>query len=822
MRQDLPTGTVTFLFTDVEGSTRLLHELGADAYAEALAEHRRVIREACAPHDGVEVDTQGDAFFLAFPTASGALAAAREMTQALASGRIRVRVGLHTGTPLLTDEGYIGGDVHRAARIAAAGHGGQVLVSASTAQLVELALTDLGEHRLKDLSAPERVFQLGDGTFPALKSLYRTNLPIPSTPFLGRERELKEVVALLSPRRQAPAHAHGARRHRQDPARRSCGRTRGGRLSGRRLVGTACTPPRPRLVLETAAQAVGSKNGLAEHIADKSMLLLFDNFEQVVEAAHDVASLLAACPQLDLLVTSREPLHVSGEQEYPVPPLVHEEGVGFFLARASAVGPTSSETRPSPRSAGAWTTSRLRSSSQPHGSRRSRPDSDSRPSRASAYRFSPAVPATCPSASALCARRSSGSYDLLTADEQRLFARLAVFRGGCTLEAAEKVAGADLDTLQSLVEKSLLRFSNERYWMLETIREYAHEQFMELRERDRTREAHLEYFVAVVMDAESRLTGKDQESLLEALQADYGNIRASLDYLQHHDSSRLLECAAALWWFWRVRGYFAEGSAWLERGLESVGSPPALRAQALNGASNLARLHGDLDAAALYAEDELQLARGMGEPLTVAKALTNLGTVASERLEFERALELQREAVHLVRALDDARPLAVTLGNVGYVMTLQGDAHAAIPLFEESLELHRRVESLFGECSQLLNLGAAHQITGDVDTANDLFVEALRAAKRLGSAEFVGYALQGVAATIAVTYPHQAAVLLGASGRLLDEARANLEPVERQLRDTALQEIVAALDDAASEALATGALLDAEDAVERAFSIDPT
>ena len=195
MRAELPAGTVTFLFTDVEGSTRLLHALGPEGYAEELAEHRRVIREACTRQDGVEVDTQGDAFFFAFPTAPEALAAAGEMTEALASGPIQVRIGLHTGTPLLTEEGYVGGDIHRAARIAAAGYGGQVLVSSSTAQLVELALTDLGEHRLKDLSAPERIFQLGEGGFPALKSLYRTNLPVPATAFLGRESELAEVSA---------------------------------------------------------------------------------------------------------------------------------------------------------------------------------------------------------------------------------------------------------------------------------------------------------------------------------------------------------------------------------------------------------------------------------------------------------------------------------------------------------------------------------------------------------------------------------------------------------------------------------------------------
>ena len=199
MARELPTGTVTLVFTDVEGSTRLLQQLGADAYADTLAQHRRALREAFIRHDGVEVDTQGDSFFIAFSTAPAAIAAAAEAQQLLAAGPIRVRMGIHTGTPYVTDEGYIGPDVHRAARIAAAGHGGQILVSSSTAPLVgSESLRDLGEHRLKDLAAPERIYQLGGEAFPPLTSLQRTNLPIPATPFLGRQRELEEVTTLLA------------------------------------------------------------------------------------------------------------------------------------------------------------------------------------------------------------------------------------------------------------------------------------------------------------------------------------------------------------------------------------------------------------------------------------------------------------------------------------------------------------------------------------------------------------------------------------------------------------------------------------------------
>ena len=199
--RDLPSGTVTFLFTDVEGSTRLLHELGTERYAEALAEHRHVIREACAAERGVEVDTQGDAFFFAFPSAPGAVAAAETMTSRLASGPIQVRVGLHTGTPLLTDEGYVGDDVHFAARVAASGHGGQVILSPATApataRLVELELSDLGEHRLKDIADAVSIFQLGTGSFPPLKTISNTNLPRPASSFVGRQHELQEVLTRI-------------------------------------------------------------------------------------------------------------------------------------------------------------------------------------------------------------------------------------------------------------------------------------------------------------------------------------------------------------------------------------------------------------------------------------------------------------------------------------------------------------------------------------------------------------------------------------------------------------------------------------------------
>jgi PAS domain S-box-containing protein len=526
VRSDLPSGTVTFLFTDVEGSTRLLHELGAEAYADALAEHRRVIRETCARHDGVEVDTQGDAFFVAFPTAPAALQAAQVMTEALASGPIQVRIGVHTGTPLISQEGYVGGDVHRAARIAAVGHGGQVLISSATAQLVEVELADLGEHRLKDLSAPERIYQLGEEAFPALNSLYRTNLPIPATPFLGREAELAAVASLL---------ASSGTRLLTLTGPGGTGKTRlaaqaAGLVSGSYADGVWWIPlgalRDPKLVLITAAQIVGSKDGLAGHIQDKEMLCLFDNFEQVVEAAADVAELLASCPNLDLLVTSREPLHVTGEQEYLVPPFVHEEAVDFFLARARAVKADFEADE-------AVSEICRRLDDLPLALELAAARVKALTSRQILERLEHRLPLLTGGARDLPERQRTlratieWSYDLLGDEEQGLFARLSVFAGGYTLEAAEEVCEATVDTLQALVDKSLLRFSDERYWMLETIREYAAERLAHLGEAEAVRNRHAQFFLHLAERMASELSGLPQATELNQLIAELDNVRGT-------------------------------------------------------------------------------------------------------------------------------------------------------------------------------------------------------------------------------------------------------------------------------------------------------
>jgi len=333
-----PTGTVTLLFTDIEGSTRLLHELGPESYAEELAAHRRVLRSAFDRYGGVEMDTQGDAFFVAFARAPSAVEAAQSITAGLSSGPIRVRMGLHTGTPLVTEEGYVGNDVHQAARIAAAGHGGQIVLSPMTAELVreKFSLAALGTHRLKDFAEPVSLFQLGDEEFPPLKTIANTNLPTPVSSFLGREHELFEASRTIATTRlltvTGPGGA-GKTRFALELARRVREERFADYRDGVFFVSLAALRD-PALVLDTVAQSIGANVGLREDVADKQMLLLLDNFEQIVAAAGELSEVLEACSNLSLLVTSREVLHIRGEVEYKLPALAEADGVLLFWERA--------------------------------------------------------------------------------------------------------------------------------------------------------------------------------------------------------------------------------------------------------------------------------------------------------------------------------------------------------------------------------------------------------------------------------------------------------------------------------------------------------
>ena len=746
--RDLPVGTVTFLFTDVAGSTRLLSEVGPVRYGEMLAEHRRVLRAAFAAHGGVEVDTQGDAFFVAFERGPDALAAAREALAGLASGPVRIRVGIHTGTPHRDEEGYIGVDVHRAARIAACGHGGQVLVSASTAALTDAAaLRDLGEHRLKDLSAPERLYQLGASEFPPLKSLYRTNLPIPATPFIGRERELSDVLRLLGGTRLLTLTGPGG-----------TGKTRlalqaAADSSDRYPDGVFWVPLAslrdPGLVLETAGQTVGAKEGLAEHIADKSLLLLLDNFEHVIDSATALSDLLAGCPNVQLLVTSRELLRLHAEQAYAVPPLEAQDGVELFIARAHAVDPTFSTSAVVPALCARLehlplalelAAARVRVLSPENLVERLSQRLDLLKAGRGVDPRQQTLRATI-----------EWSHELLVEDERRLFARLSVFAGGCTLESAEAVCDADLETLESLIDKSLVRIrEGDRFWMLETIREYAVERLEDSGEAEIFRRRHAEHFVELGEEAELN-TRVYSGKWIRRLESEHDNLRAALDHLAVLGENELvLQLAGALSDFWHDAGHVAEGRRRLESALQSEERPTAARARALTGAAYMAYGSGDVPAAKSIAGQALELHRRLGDARGAAFTLNVLCVAAIEEGDLEQADQFAEESLALFRQAGDQREAVAATRTLAFTYHSRGDYERARALHESNLAHARALGFKETEAGTLGSLAMIAFEQDRIEDALALGEQNLLACRDLGSLQGIAQSLCRSAGTFAV------------------------------------------------------------------------
>ena len=730
-RFELPSGTVTFLFTDIEGSTRLLQELG-EHYAEVLAEHRRALRDAFERNGGVEVDTQGDAFFVAFARASDAVAGARAGQDALRAGPVRVRMGLHTGEPMLGEEGYVGMDVHRGARVASAGHGGQVLLSQTTRDLLDSSfeLVDLGLHRLKDLSEPQRLYQLGPEEFPSLKTLHQTNLPVPATPFLGRERELGEVLGLLRSSRVLTLIGPGG-----------SGKTR---LALQTAAEAADDFPAgvwwvplsslrdPALVRDSIAHVLGSKNGLADHIADKKLLLLLDNLEHLLDSVPELAALLAQCSGLRLLATSREPLRLSAEQEYPVAPFASEEAVDFFCARARAARPDFVPTAGLPDIC-------RRLDNLPLALELAAARVKILSPGQLLARLEQALPlltggrSDAPERQRTLAATIAWSYEMLSDPEQRLFASLSVFVGGFTLEAAETVCAADVDGLASLVDKSLVRQSGERFWLLETIREFALEQLREHGLDDELRRRHANYFLAGAEEAVGPLFETLSKEQLGWFEREQDNLRAALDRL--HDATAEPELEARLviacTKFWNHRGLWFEERRRQDGALErAAGVTRSLRgrllwqrAETLSGQGDYGRAK-DLAEAAIALLDELgtvpldaiaarhalamaehrlgnaagaaelfeanaALGREIGSDITVAIALTGLGNQALERHDFSRARAHLEEVAASARRLRQEPFLANALVDLGFVALKEAAVEEAAARFQASLSICR-------------------------------------------------------------------------------------------------------------------------------------
>jgi predicted ATPase/class 3 adenylate cyclase len=821
MGRDLPSGTVSFFFTDVEGSTRLQQDLGPAEYAEALAKHRRILRNAVGAHGGVEVDTQGDALFVAFPTAPGALAAATEAMKGLAEGPIRVRMGIHTGTPYVAEEGYVGIDVHRAARIAASGHGGQVLVSASTASLLPPeALRDLGLHRLKDLSAPERIYQLVPEDFPPLRSLYRTNLPIPATPFVGRKRELTDVLQLLEQddvrllSLTGPGGT-GKTRLSLQAAAEAAERFPDG------VFWTALAPLRdPRLVLAAAARALDAGNVLAEHIADKSLLLLFDNFEHVVEAAGGLPELLATCPNLKLLVTSRELLGVPGEQAYPVPPLEPDDGTELFLARARAALPgfVSDEAVPE-----LCTRLEQLPLALELAAARVRVISPGRllDRLSSRLDLLKAGRGADPRQRTLRAT-IEWSYELLTGAEQELFARLAVFAGGWTLETAEKVCDADLDALQSLVDKSLVRVRvDDRFWMLETIREYASERLDESAAAGELRRHHAEFFLALAEETAPNLIGRGSRAeWLDALEREHDNLRTAIDWFEASgESDRVLRFAAALWRFWDGKGHLVEGRRRVESALGADDHPTAARAKALSGAADMALTGGDIATGGRRAREALGLHRKLGDPWGAAFSQLMVAYATGQEGDWPRAQQLFGDSLRRFRELGDEHYALRAARAHAWAYYEGGDLERARELYREIVDQARELHDPFPEAVALGYLSNIALDQGRLREAVPLAERSYRIANDLGDLLWIAYGVCRFALALSLAgRPETAARVLSCSAALHAEIGA-MPPYVANMTAQTLAAVRPELDEAAfAVAWAEGEALTADEAVALALA----
>jgi predicted ATPase/class 3 adenylate cyclase len=749
---ELPTGTVTLVFTDIEGSTRLLEKVG-EGYAELLGAHRRALHESFARHGGVVFGTEGDAVFAAFTRASDAAAAAADAQRALTAGPVRVRIGIHTGEPEVTDQGYVGLDVHRTARITAAGHGGQVVLSEATRALLdgEFELRDLGEHRLKDISAPVRLFQLGRNEFPPLRSLSRGGLPVEPIALLGRERELGDLVRLLGKERRRLVTVTG-------PG--GIGKTSVAMAAASELVesfddGVALVELAairdPDLVLPTIAGRVDSGGNVAEHVGARELLLVLDNLEQVVEAAGELARLQSRCPNLSILATSREPLRIAGEREFPLRPLAETPALELFRQRAEAVlqGFSCDDALL------AEICRRL--DSLPLAIELAAARVKVLPPDELLQRLDHRLPLLTAGRRDLPERQQTlratieWSYELLDVEEQRLFARLGVFSGGWTLEAAEQVCGSEVDGLASLLDKSLIRREAERFSMLDTIREYAVERLEASGEVDDLRRRHAEYFTGLAETAMGKDLGPDQMPLRDRFRKDWDNVRAVFQWaLESGETERGLRLGGALATVWLDQNVAVEGQRWFEALLERAGSvDDETRAMALGSASMVAGVRGNYALATTWADEALSYYRRVGSEEGIAWALTTLAVGPLELGRPEEAAPILEEAEALHRKLGNA-------GGIRRILHLQGQHAAAVGdldrgrlLLRESGELSREENDVFSAASSLHSLGDLELEAGDLDAAETAYEDALRAAWESGADRLVCYCLAGLAAVAA-------------------------------------------------------------------------
>lgn len=869
-RAGLPEGTVTFLFTDIEGSTRLLQQLG-DGYSVVLSAHLELLRSAFVQYDGREVGTQGDAFFVAFTSAMNAILAAIEGQRALHSydwphgEPVRVRMGIHTGESLVIDNDYVGIDVHRAARICSAAHGGQVVISSPTMALVnrqtlsDIVLEDLGNHRLKDLDSPEHLWQLTAtdlaAVFPPLRSANPpSNLPHHLGTLIGRQSEADELRQLIlsDDIRLITVTGPGG-----------TGKTRLTATVAADLLdlfsdgvffvdlssvqGADLVPAEIGRALEIPLPSDRSPaEALTTHFDSMNMLLLLDNFEQVLAGATVVADLLGACPGLTILVTSRVNLSLRGEQEYPLPPLglpevftmeavERSEAAQLFIKRAVEARPSFKLTDQNATAVAEicclldglplaieLAAARIKLLS-PNAIMKRLDD-----------RFSLLTGGDRDYPVRHRALRTTvdWSYDLLSREERAVFRDLSVFGGGATLEAIENVIVSEVDTLgtlSSIVDHSLIRQREDadgelRFKMLETIREYALELLATHPAGRELRDRHAHYYLEL---AEGTPEEDDEESEAKLkLEAEQDNMRAALKWwLQDGPGDDVtsftlgLRLASALGGYWYRHGGAVEGAPWLERALsKAVDAPDKVRADALRLLAVLMDQQNQLDRAAELLREALGFYRKLGDRKGEATALNSLGVVTRSQRNFDAAERLYQQSVAIRRELDDSS-LSTTLSNLGILYLDRGEADRAEQLLEEVMELDHAASDDWGIACTLNNLGFIHLEQGDSELARRKLREGTQGFVKLGDLDGVAEGLEATACVDAAEGQSvRAARTAGAADSLRRSLGIPLGPLDREHQERWLAKARAALGEPAfGQYWNEGAAMTLDQAINYAF-----
>ena len=771
-RKSLPGGTVTLLFADVEGSTRLVHSLG-EGYGPVRARMRELVRATASAQGGHEVDWAGDGVFLAFPRARDAVVAAAELQQALAAepwpadAAVRFRIGIHAGEPQVEEDGYVGLDVHIAARICATGHGGQVLVSRTVRDLVGddrpagVSFRPLGSHRLKDVPSPEQLFQLiAPGlleAFPPLQTLGGATLPALHHRLVGRRRDLTTTLSLLARsdvRLVTITGPGGAGKSRL--ALEAAGLTAVERPV--HLVGLAPVSD-PELVPAAIARSLGVRESagrpLAESIADAlsgtRALLYLDNLEHLAPAARHIAALLDRAADLDVLVTSRAPLRLSGEHVVPLDPLTVYDASTLFAELAVARGIVLHEdTLPAVREICRRLDGLPLAIELVAARLAVLPPTQLLRALDEGLTLDMEGPVDLPERQRTLRATIDWSYGLLSESQRELHQTLAVFAGGCTLDDGRALAGTGpsfFADLEALVVGSLLRSDvadgEVRLSMLETVREDAVARLVSQGRFDDLRRRHAERFFDLAVAAEAELAGPNQAAWLESLERELDNIRAALDWcLSSGRVEDALRAMSSLERFWRAHGHLAEARRWLSQGLAKAdGLPAEVRARALWTAAHEAMMQSDYPAAVPALEEALRLFRELRDDRYSVFALCELARALSSQDELDRAQRAGEEALSIAKGAADERAASAALDTLAMIAGYRGQRGQAQALSERSLALRRSLGDPLLIAASANTLGLAAMRAGDLDTAERAFDECLQLARELGEKVLTAAAL---------------------------------------------------------------------------------